>query len=853
MWQALLWLLLLAVSPVWAWAAPAPGVLPVYIEENHAGSFNWIAQNISLDEPHTLVLIDAHSDATAAAHSDAIREGLRRVVSIDERKERIGQWRRRGRIQAFNWIEPLMPRPIEQVVWLPRWTLSVEEREKFAHEAGESIDGRTEFEARAAGDLAAHWQVLGGDEFGQWDPGELPLVASVDLDFFAGMPVAEAGERLRRIWSRLLELPRLRGITFAISRPWMADDAEAFRLLYVALEEIRLVPGARVSFEPFMPPGPDASLRAREFPDGKSPALKIEQAPPPLAAHFALYGKRYAVEIEPEKWRQLVDEWERSFKRWTIRPDAGEPSADGVFRLGEKEAPALRVSGGTAGPGRVRWFARQPAAVCYNLLPDVDLGKGFTRGAGPWVRDRRSFLKETEDGALAAETWRHLLDPVTGWGRVKIEAEVETSQGWEPAPVVELRVIAGDGFRAGLSEQFGLPYVFGASFYGEGDSDGADTGIGNDCANFLIHAWRRTGRGLSWGNPAQLRKRLRPLASDVGVQDKVPFSADDFRNGLVIDFGNHVAALWEDREPVGVLDPQDIVVHHLSGVPERTTLLELSKSRPHFAVRTLPSEPVCRIALVGDVVLSDVDKPALQRLGEQVRGVDISIANLEGVAADSAERASVRYNFAFPPERLGWLKDAGITAVGMANNHAGDAGRHAIQEVRSAGEQFGLPIFGVGADAAEAARPWRIEKNGLHFAFFAVSCVESRAAELDQPGVLALPEHAGMLERALRQSREDGEIAIVLVHWGQEYTAKVDPDQRSWACWLIERGAHVVVGAHPHVVQPLDAWRGKPIAYSLGNAVFPRALQGADSGTVLEVGFNSSGEIVSLKQTAIRQ
>src|SRR5436305_13465781 len=100
-------------------ASAAAKVLPIYIEDNHAGTFYWLAQNIDLDQSCTLVLFDAHSDASGIFDSDKIRSALRNVASKQDRQTLLDRWRTKGTVQCFNWIEPLMPAPIEKVIWVP--------------------------------------------------------------------------------------------------------------------------------------------------------------------------------------------------------------------------------------------------------------------------------------------------------------------------------------------------------------------------------------------------------------------------------------------------------------------------------------------------------------------------------------------------------------------------------------------------------------------------------------------------------------------------------------------------------------------------------------------------------------
>src|SRR5258707_15341292 len=105
-------------------------VLPIYIEDNHAGTFYWLAQTIDLDQPCTLILFDAHSDASGIFDSDKIRDALRNVASSQDRRVLLDRWRNEGAVQCFNWIEPLMPSPVAKVIWVPGEKLSASEVRK---------------------------------------------------------------------------------------------------------------------------------------------------------------------------------------------------------------------------------------------------------------------------------------------------------------------------------------------------------------------------------------------------------------------------------------------------------------------------------------------------------------------------------------------------------------------------------------------------------------------------------------------------------------------------------------------------------------------------------------------------
>src|SRR5205823_12806599 len=141
--------LLVAASPLPAGAS----ILPIYIEDNHAGTFYWLAQNVDLDQPCTLILFDAHSDASGIFDSDKIREALRKVPSPQDRQVLLDRWRHAGGVQCFNWIEPLMPAPIARVIWVPAEKLSATEISERAQGATALLHGHLEVAPRKSGSL----------------------------------------------------------------------------------------------------------------------------------------------------------------------------------------------------------------------------------------------------------------------------------------------------------------------------------------------------------------------------------------------------------------------------------------------------------------------------------------------------------------------------------------------------------------------------------------------------------------------------------------------------------------------------------------------------------------------------
>lgn len=799
----------------------------MFLSDNHAETFGWIARSAALDERHHLVLVDAHPDASAAERSEEIREQLRRVPSLAARADRIGQWRAGGRLQAFNWIEPLMPRPLEQVTWLAGTAVPAPELAERTRTAVKQLDGRLEVEPRDSGSFTARWHTVDLNGFLRWNPAGESVILAIDLDFFSGMGAEERERTFGQIWKQAMAWPHLTGVAFAVSRPWLKEDAEADALVRLACDAVLRTRGAVMEIDVGIDDRPDHSLKAMET-AGPPPRWEARRASTELQATWAAMGRRLVMRDRDMPAESFLNNLRAAQPVRILRPDGGEPDVDGVWRFPLERAPVLRADLDDECTGRVRWHVLEPAHDAVDLLPETGLGKGFSQQPAAWVHEIRRLLAVTEDGALAPQRW------VPGRpGRVRIDAEVETTRGWMPAAPVEIRLWEGEGFHAALSEGFGMPYVFGIAGVEEGDLTGVETGWGADCSNLLIHAWRRCGETLPWGDPGRLRARLSTLAEDLDPGSRPALDPEALRRGVMVDFGRHVAAVWKDLPPVGTLDGHDLLLHHLGGLPEVVDLATLAEGRGRFALRSPgPLRSAVAVRVAGDVVLAGERRSTVDGFAKD--RADWFLVNLEGVPTARPVQGKPRHDFRFSPERLGWLRQRGVDLVSLANNHAGDAGQEGLLEGMAALDRAGIRFTGAGRDEEDACRPVLLEKGGVALAVFGICGVEAMAAGPDSPGVACLPDHAGILERQLIQATARGDIPVILLHHGNEYDARVSDGQRDQVRWLVRRGARWIFGSHPHVVQRTEGFGGAVIHHSLGNAVYPEELKGADSGVVVE-------------------
>lgn len=231
------------------------------------------------------------------------------------------------------------------------------------------------------------------------------------------------------------------------------------------------------------------------------------------------------------------------------------------------------------------------------------------------------------------------------------------------------------------------------------------------------------------------------------------------------------------------------------------------------------------LLFVGDMVLDDLPGKAMEQgidpyaaVAPLFQTADIRIGNLECVVATGGKAVEKNFTFRAHPRSLPVLKKY-FDALSIANNHSGDYGPSAFAEMLHFFEENKIGHFGGGHNLAQAHRPFLIEKNGIKIALLGYDEFMPRSfeANLNTPGV-AWSEDEHVI-RDIKAAREidRADIVIPFMHWGWENEMKAGKRQRELARLMIDAGADAVVGAHPHVIQDTEHYRGKPIIYSLGN------------------------------------
>ena len=841
--------LLVATSPL---TTTASG-LPIYIEDNHAGTFYWLAQNIDLDQSYTLILFDAHSDASGIFDSDKIRCALRNVASVQDRQTLLDRWRNKGAVQCFNWIEPLMPAPIEKVIWVPAEKLSTSEIQERRQRATTLLDGHLEAAPRKTGSLREAYVVSDFEHLEKEINRTERLIITIDLDYFAGLAAAEQEQAFARIWNFVIERPNLRAITFAISRPYLKNEDDADRLLKLALTSALSLPTAQIEFEPFLTVANDHSNLAKKLmvKGEKPPAFDVARSTQDLRARILSAREHIGVRENSTRWQQLLRSWEDGAPRLHLEVKNREPSTDNVWRVPADE-PAdieLAVEPWTTNPEKIEWLALTPKFWRCNLTDLSADQVGFVANAAPRPAWNEVAI-DCHDSVLPISKIENLFDRQLHCGSVRLRARAIVDGKVRETPVMELRRFIGSGFRAAVTEQFGLPYLFGSGELSEGSDTGPEANLGADCANFVVYALRRQGQRIPWSDPKQLRQRL-DLVARSATPGMARITAEDLQRGTIVHLGTHVAALIEDRNPMGILDENDLVAHQLPAAPEIVTLGQLLRERgkARFDLYRVPrAKSAARLIFGGDVMLGRSCAVKIQNgtdpfegISSLVRQASFAAANLECTISDLGE-ATNRFAFRAPSQSAQLLRRAGFDAMGLANNHSLDFGPVALHDSAAHLLREEVEPVGVETPARKACNPRFFSlSDEKKIALLAISAFGAGSE-------IGTASHRAELNIAIENARSHADFIVCFVHWGIENSERITDEQRELARWLIDRGVNLVVGSHPHCVQPIDFYHGCPIAYSLGNLVFDGAPTVAawNRGALLEVGLNDDAKISSV-------
>jgi hypothetical protein len=243
--------------------------------------------------------------------------------------------------------------------------------------------------------------------------------------------------------------------------------------------------------------------------------------------------------------------------------------------------------------------------------------------------------------------------------------------------------------------------------------------------------------------------------------------------------------------------------------------------------------------------------PSFQRAAAVVSDAQVVFANLEGPLSMEGYPTEKLFNLRANPARIKDLLSLGINVVSLANNHIMDYGPDALLDTLELLDRHGVHHVGAGRELAAAWKPIHLESGGLRIAFlaFASTLPPGAAAGEGRPGVApvrifsalvmepnpimqeqpgtspamrtwSLDQDAAELQCQVETVKAEADFLILSAHWGVSGDEQPTSYQQTLAHLAVDAGADLIVGHHPHILQPVEIYRHKQIFYSLGNFIF---------------------------------
>lgn len=232
-------------------------------------------------------------------------------------------------------------------------------------------------------------------------------------------------------------------------------------------------------------------------------------------------------------------------------------------------------------------------------------------------------------------------------------------------------------------------------------------------------------------------------------------------------------------------------------------------------------------AIMGTVRGSgDISQGIMPEVIERMQAADIMALNNEFAYSNrGTPTADKQFTFRARPETAAYLTDLGVDIVSLANNHAYDYGPTALEDTLDTLRETGIPYVGAGRNIDEARKPVYYIVGDLKIAFVSATQIErldtpdTKEATETSPGVFRCWNGARLME-TIREAAQNSDFVVAYIHWGTENQAELDWAQLKQAPELIAAGANLVIGDHPHCLQPIGVIQGVPVIYSLGNFWF---------------------------------
>jgi len=268
----------------------------------------------------------------------------------------------------------------------------------------------------------------------------------------------------------------------------------------------------------------------------------------------------------------------------------------------------------------------------------------------------------------------------------------------------------------------------------------------------------------------------------------------------------------------------------------RPKIIEFTLKRNPLAE---PEKPIT-LLFTGDIMLDRGVKYMVEKYGnndfsfpfakiaDEIKNADLAMANLESQISDKGSKVGSIYSFRAPVKAMQGLVFSGIDIVSLANNHALDYGSLALKDSLERLIDAGISPIGAGNEY-QAFSPTIKTVNNTRIAFFAYTdqMPVSSQAKGENFGIAVInKDNLTKIKTDIELAKQLANIVVVSLHWGTEYAKEPGLGQTDLAQNMIDAGADLVIGHHPHVVQKYEKYKDGYIFYSLGNFIFDQGFSG---------------------------
>lgn len=238
-------------------------------------------------------------------------------------------------------------------------------------------------------------------------------------------------------------------------------------------------------------------------------------------------------------------------------------------------------------------------------------------------------------------------------------------------------------------------------------------------------------------------------------------------------------------------------------------------------------------------------------LEDYIKEADIAVANMEFTLAGKPYTGYPA--FSAPDEYAHYLAECGFDIFLCANNHIFDKGSKGAERTldiyKELKRTYGIEYTGLSASSEDyfANTPLAVTRKGIRLSLLNMTYGTNLGATGHWPKVLYMGEKS-KIEEALSKAETCSDITVALPHWGIEYELLHSEQQEKTAAWMIENGADLIIGCHPHVVQDIGKVNNVPVAYSLGNLVSNMSAANTQIGLMITVRIvrESNGDITMM-------